>query len=97
MIYKSSEMQEKDGRQHYPIEGKLKRIQHFVCRVTTKSTPFGPHKHDGEELWYIVEGEGKVTLDGEETVVGAGDLIVLTPWRNHGISSDSRVRWLCIG
>lgn len=97
MIFKAKDMVTKDNRTHYPIEGKQNTLRHFVCRVTTKENPFGPHKHDGEEFWYILDGEGKLFLDGQEFPVEKGDLVVLLPWREHGLTSDTSVTWLCFG
>jgi len=97
MIFKARDMAEKDGRTHYPVEGKQHTIGHFVRRVTTPDNPFGPHKHDGEEFWYILKGKGKVALEGVETEVEEGDFIVLHAWKEHGFTSDSEVHWLCFG
>lgn len=73
------------------------KISHFVVRVTTPENPFVPHQHEGWEFWYIIEGEAVVTLDGQETTVGEGDLMVLPPWTKHGLRTDDRVRWICLG
>ena len=97
MILKAKKLEEKEGRRPYPVESIQKTIGHFVTRRTTKDNPFGPHKHDGEEFWYILKGRAKVLLDGEESAVEEGDLIVIQPWKEHGLTSEAEVYWLCFG
>jgi quercetin dioxygenase-like cupin family protein len=97
MILRAKELEEKEGRRVYPIKSLQKTIGHFVTRRTTKDNPFGPHKHDGKEFWYILKGKGKVLLDGEESIVEEGDLIVLQPWKEHGLTSEEGVDWICFG
>ena len=97
MILRAKELEEKEGRRAYPIEPLQKTIGHFVTRRTTRDNPFGPHKHDGEEFWYILKGKAKVLIDGEGSAVGEGDLIVLPPWKEHGLTSEEGVYWICFG
>ena len=40
-----------------------------------------------EEVYYFLEGEGTMTVDGEEVPVKAGDAILVPPGANHGILS----------
>ena len=40
-----------------------------------------------EEVYYFLEGEGTMTVDGEEVPVKAGDAILVPPGANHGIIS----------
>jgi len=97
MIIKGGELPASGGRKPYPIEGRQVPIQHFVVRVTTPDNPFPPHKHEQGELWYIIEGQAIVTLDGQDHLVEAGDLIVLEPWIEHGLRTEGQVTWICIG
>ena len=97
MIIKSRDHEFVDGRKHYPIEELQETIGHFVCRITTPDSPFGPHKHDGEEFWYLLSGKALVSIDGDETEVEEGDLVVLKPWTDHGLRSESEAVWLCFG
>jgi mannose-6-phosphate isomerase-like protein (cupin superfamily) len=97
MIVRGQAIAEVNGRREYgvkPLQGKLR---HFVVRLTSPDNPFAPHKHDGSELWYILEGEAIVALDGDESVVEAGDLILLSPWTTHGLRTETSVRWICLG
>ena len=97
MILRAKGLEEKEGRRAYPIELLQKTIGHFITRRTTEDSPFGPHKHDGEEFWYILKGKAKVIIDGEESTVEEGDLIVLPPWKEHGLTSEGGVYWICFG
>lgn len=97
MIIKGSALQEVNYRTDYGVGRLQDKIGHFVVRVTTPANPFGPHKHDGVEFWYILEGQGTVSIDGQESAVEPGDLVVLLPWTNHGLTTQSRVRWICLG
>lgn len=38
-----------------------------------------------EQTFYIQSGEGKVILEGKESVVGVGDALVVTPSTRHNI------------
>jgi len=55
------------------------------------------HKHAVPELWFIIDGEALVTLDGVEHPVESGDLIVIDPWVEHGLRTESRATWICLG
>jgi mannose-6-phosphate isomerase-like protein (cupin superfamily) len=40
-----------------------------------------------EEVYYLLQGEGMMTVDGDEVPVKAGDAILVPPGANHGILS----------
>ena len=94
---KSLPVQREAGRKPYPLASQEVVIKHFVVRVTTPDNPFIPHKHDQRELWFILEGDATVSLNGEEHPVEAGDLIELAPWVEHGLRTESQVTWICLG
>jgi mannose-6-phosphate isomerase-like protein (cupin superfamily) len=97
MIIHASDTEEINGRRPYPLETMLVEVQHFVIRVTTPGNPFRPHAHEQPELWFIIDGEALVTLDGEEHIVGARDLIAIPPWVEHGLRVLDRAEWICLG
>jgi len=97
MVIKGSEVPERNGRKPYPLASHQITVQHFVVRVTTPDNPFRPHKHEQPELGYIIDGQALVSLDGHEQVVEAGDLIFVEPWVEHGLRTESLVRWICLG
>lgn len=97
MIIKGSRIEEVNHRKGYDIEAVQDQIDHFAVRVTTPENPFEPEKHGGQRFWYILEGEAKVTIDGETTIVEPGDLVLLAPWTDHSLRADGWVRWICFG
>ncbi len=50
----------------------------------------GIHEHTGdEEYYYIIDGSGIMTLDGEEYEVGPGDLTAVYPGGTHGLKNHT--------
>ena len=97
MIVKGASLQETHHRLDYGIKRLQDNLKHFVIWSTRPENPFGPHKHPGWELWYILEGEGVVSLDGETCPVETGDLVYLPPESEHGLRTTTSVRWICLG
>jgi len=97
MILRASDIEEVGGRRPYDLEGRPITVDHFVTRFTTPDMPFGPHQHEQRELWFILEGKAVVSLDGIDQPVSARDLVVIDPWVAHGLRTDSRVQWVCLG
>lgn len=51
-----------------------------------------PHFHRrATELYYVLEGEGTITLDGEEAAIQAGAIVHIPPGVVHGTSGRMRV------
>lgn len=73
------------------------KLKHFVVRITTPGNPFKPHKHEQEELWFIINGHGVFTEDGNDYSIESDDLIQIKPWVLHGLKTDSSVKWICLG
>ncbi|NLS76621.1 MAG: cupin domain-containing protein [Chloroflexi bacterium] len=97
MILRARDIPTVNGRRPYPLDGREILAKHFVVRETTPTNPFGPHKHEQPELWFIISGEAVVKLGDQETTVEPGDLIVIDPWEEHGLSASSRATWICLG
>lgn len=96
-IIKGGSIKMKNGRRGYDLEGREISIKHFAFRVTTPGNPFPPHKHEKSELWFIINGKAKVLLDGIEYEVEENDLIIIDPWVEHGLNTNTQVNWICIG
>ncbi len=73
------------------------KLKHFVVRTTTPGNPFHPHKHEQEELWYMIEGNGIYTENGVQYPVESGDLVQIKPWVLHGLSTETKIVWICLG
>lgn len=48
-----------------------------------------PHEHDFEEAYYILSGAVRLTVDGVESVLGAGDFVRIPGGRVHGFRGES--------
>jgi uncharacterized cupin superfamily protein len=58
------------------------------------------HKHDqDEELYFIFEGEGILTLDDREVRVGAGDLAACRLGSSHGLknTAEQEIKLIVVG
>jgi quercetin dioxygenase-like cupin family protein len=97
MIIKGSRIQEVNGRKPYPVAGNEIELKHMVVRVTTPDNPFNPHKHEDKEFWYIIDGEGILSLNRKDEKVEKGDLIILLPNIEHGLRTESKIKWMCLG
>jgi mannose-6-phosphate isomerase-like protein (cupin superfamily) len=97
MLIRGADVPEQGSRRSYPVAGRQAVLHHFAVRVTTPDNPFGPHTHEGEELWYIIDGEATASVGGEELAVAAGDLLILPSGVEHGLRTDRRVTWICLG
>jgi len=59
-----------------------------------------PHEHqDTEEVYYIINGLGKVRIGEEEEEVGEGDAIYIPPARAHSLTNTGSypLRFVCLG
>jgi len=57
-----------------------------------------PHHHDlTEEIYYILEGVGRLQIDGEVSDVKIGDAIAIPPGALHTITNtgDTTLKFLC--
>ena len=57
-----------------------------------------PHYHpQTEEIYYILEGTGRITVDGQTSEVGPGDAIAIPPGAVHTIraTSNTPLKFLC--
>lgn len=86
-----------DGSVGYPIKDHQKLLKHIAYRKVTADNPFGPHEHDGDEVWFIIRGKAKVNIGGVITEVEDNDVIICPSNVSHGMTSDEEVIWLCIG
>jgi len=49
-----------------------------------------PHKHDGAEFIYVIDGALAVVIGGEETVLDAGDSVYFDSGREHSYRRAGR-------
>lgn len=48
-----------------------------------------------EEFYYVLEGGGRMEIDGDERLVGPGDAILIPPGAWHQITATAAMRFLC--
>jgi uncharacterized cupin superfamily protein len=58
--------------------------------ILSPGVSIGVHTHeDDTEYYYIIDGRGTMTLDGETHRVEAGDITAVFPGGSHGLVNDS--------
>lgn len=58
------------------------------------------HRHDeDEEIYFVFQGEGVLTLDGQAVQVGAGDLAACRRGSSHGLvnTSQQEIKLIVVG
>jgi mannose-6-phosphate isomerase-like protein (cupin superfamily) len=70
----------------------------YVTVPTGSTIPVHLHEQD-EELYFIFQGKGILTLDGQQVEVGAGDLAACRKGSSHGLrnTSDQEIRLIVVG
>ena len=56
-----------------------------------------PHFHDGDELWFVIEGELRVLSEGQEHVVRVGEALFTEAGQEHTILEvleDALILWV---
>jgi len=53
------------------------------------------HHKASEEFYFILEGRGKMEVDGVFQDIGPGDAILIPPSAWHRITAESSLRFLC--
>lgn len=75
-------------------------VQHQSLAEATIEAGTGTVRHHhriAEEIYYLLEGEGTMELDGEVREVRAGDAILIPPgaWHQITASAAGAIRLLC--
>jgi mannose-6-phosphate isomerase-like protein (cupin superfamily) len=72
---------------------KLAGAWHFIeYLVVPPRVTIGRHRHgENEEIYFIIEGQALMTLNGQEHEVKPGDFIVNPPHGEHGLRNESEV------
>ena len=48
-----------------------------------------PHRHEPEQVYVIIQGQGIMQVDGDQQVVSSGDMVYIPPNSLHGINNQS--------
>jgi mannose-6-phosphate isomerase-like protein (cupin superfamily) len=79
----------------------IRELHHTAAQsLAEASLPAGGvterHYHAvSEEIYFVLEGEGRLEIDGEEQVVRPGDAALIPPGARHSIEALSQLRFLC--
>ena len=81
------------------VEGR--RLNFLHDDILKPGVTIGVHKHESdEEYYYILSGNGIMTLDGEKYQVGPGDIAAVFPGGSHSLTnnskSDMRIIVICV-
>ena len=57
----------------------------FRKRTLLPGSSIGYHLQEKNEIYYIVSGEGEMTVNGKSFPVSAGDAILTRPGNSHGL------------
>lgn len=78
----------------------LKGITYVSLAKLQPSLSYEPHKHlDHEEVYYIIKGSGKITIDNKTARYQDGDVIYIPEKTIHSITNDGEemVEFLAFG
>lgn len=60
----------------------------MAVEVTFEKGGIGqPHRHEHEQVSYVLEGKFKVTIEGKESVLTKGDTFYVGPDLKHGVEA----------
>ena len=57
----------------------------FRKRILRPGSSIGYHLQEKDEIYYIVQGNGELTMNGKKINVSAGDAILTRPGNSHGL------------
>jgi len=82
---------------HVDLVGRSLRFVHDD--ILAPGVTIGVHTHtDDEEVYYILDGTGTMTLDGQTYAVGPGDVTVVFPGGRHSLANtgDTELRMIVV-
>lgn len=62
----------------------------FRKRVLHQGASIGYHLQKEEEIYYVVSGQGEMTMNGKVFQVNAGDAILTLPGSSHGLKQTGK-------
>lgn len=65
-------------------------LEHLHETIVYPHSTIGYHLHKGnEEIYYIIDGQGIMTVDGGEVKVTTGDAIITYSGSKHGLANNT--------
>jgi mannose-6-phosphate isomerase-like protein (cupin superfamily) len=70
----------------FPFFDKVKEAKMvFRKRILHPGSSIGYHLQEKQEIYYIISGNGELTMNGKEVPVSTGDAILTMPGSSHGL------------
>jgi mannose-6-phosphate isomerase-like protein (cupin superfamily) len=60
----------------------------FRKRALHPGSSIGPHEQHEDEVYYVLSGRGRMTIDGETFDVGPGDAVLTRPGSTHALEQE---------
>jgi transcriptional regulator with XRE-family HTH domain len=67
-----------------------RRMESFYVEFPVRSRPSPPHRHDGAEFIYVIEGQLVIDVGGNDVVLDKGDAMYFDPSAPHSYRRESR-------
>jgi (S)-ureidoglycine aminohydrolase len=61
------------------------RLRVHISEVGPGARSHPPHRHDGVEAFYMLEGEGTLEIEGERHILKANESAVFDPTKLHSL------------
>jgi len=74
--------------------GALNYSMRYIEVEAGGSTP--DHSHFYEHEIFIIDGSGKILIDGKEESFEAGDFIFIPGGKKHTIKADKKLKMICV-
>jgi len=74
-------------------------LRMHISEIAPGTSAHAPHTHAGVEAFYVLEGQGVLTVQGEPPQpLGPNEAIVLNPAKPHGLANtgDTPMRYMVI-
>jgi len=65
----------------------------MVCYEPGQGTAMHQHPRQ-DELYYVIEGKGTITIEDESIVAGAGSLVIVPAQKRHSTYAAPDSRWV---
>lgn len=73
----------------YPFFSNVDDLKFVFRKRTLRSgAAIGYHLQKEDEIYYIVDGRGEMTVNGKTFEVGAGDAVLTRPGNSHGLKAS---------
>jgi mannose-6-phosphate isomerase-like protein (cupin superfamily) len=60
----------------------------FRKRALHPGSSIGLHEQHDDEVYYVLSGEGRMTINGESFAVGPGDAVLTRPGSTHALAQE---------